>query len=118
MLAEASSYDSFSIGCVIAGFGYGVITSCWETTAQDFVGARNWPKIHSTLETVSAVLQALFVVGLIFVLQKEDRSGLQFSMFILGIIIAMCTFVWFVITSVYFYKSKVKSFSFRRKWWF
>lgn len=118
MLAEASSYDSFSIGCVIAGFGYGAITSCWETTAQEFVGARNWPKIHSTLETVSAVLQALFVVGLIFVLQKEDRSGLQFSMFILGVIIAMCTFVWFVITSLYFYKSKVKSFSFRRKWWF
>ncbi|XP_047545967.1 uncharacterized protein LOC125077898 [Vanessa atalanta] len=113
VLAEARNHDSFAIGCVAAGFGYGAVTSCWETAAQDFVGARKWPKIHSTLETLSAILQALFVVGLLVVLRQE--SGLQFSMLILGVILAVCTFIWSIIAIVSIYKSKVRSFSFKRK---
>ncbi|KAF9405131.1 hypothetical protein HW555_013999, partial [Spodoptera exigua] len=82
-LAGADNHDSFSIGCVIAGFGYGAVSCCWETAVQDFVGARKWPKLHSPLETISGTLLAVFVVGISFIVDKE--RGLQTAMFILAI---------------------------------
>ncbi|XP_023938207.2 uncharacterized protein LOC112045999 [Bicyclus anynana] len=116
VLAEANNHDSFAIGCVIAGFGYGAVTSCWESTVQEFIGARKWPKLHSTIETVSATLLVIFVVGISFVVQEDN--GLQFSMFILGIITAVVSFVWIVISGVSIYRTKVRTLSFKRKWTF
>ncbi|CAH2237244.1 jg11213 [Pararge aegeria aegeria] len=116
VLAEANNHDSFAIGCVIAGFGYGAITSCWESTVQEFVGARKWPKLHSTIETVSATLLVVLVVGLSFVVGKDN--GLQFAMFILGLITAVVSFIWIIITGVSIYKTKVRTLSFKRKWTF
>ncbi|KAI5641167.1 chitin binding peritrophin-A domain-containing protein [Phthorimaea operculella] len=87
LLAEAKNHDTFSFGCVIAGFGYGAITSCWETAVQEFVGARKWPKLHSTLETLSVSLLAGIILGLSFVIKQA--SDLQFCMFIVGRNVAM-----------------------------
>ncbi|XP_028163776.1 uncharacterized protein LOC114355244 isoform X1 [Ostrinia furnacalis] len=107
VLAEANNHDYYSIGCVVAGIGYGAITSCWETSVQDFVGARKWPKFHSTLETLSSTILTLFVVGLCFIVEQE--GGLQRSMFVLGVILAAITFVWCIIAAVAIYVTKVRS---------
>ncbi|CAG9563259.1 unnamed protein product [Danaus chrysippus] len=65
---RAENLDLFSIGYVVAGFGYGIIISSWEKTAHELVGTRKWAKIHSTLETLSASLIALFCVGLFYLI--------------------------------------------------
>ncbi|CAH0759353.1 unnamed protein product [Diatraea saccharalis] len=114
LLAEANTHDSFSIACVVAGMGYGAVSSCWETSAQDFVGTRKWPKFHSTLETLSSTLLVIFVFGLSYVVDSEN--GLQTSMFILGIILAIITFVWLVISLVSLYFTKMRSLKFGRPW--
>lgn len=116
VLAEANNHDSFAIGCVIAGFGYGAITSCWESTVQEFIGARKWPKLHSTIETLSVALLVIFVVGLSFVVEQDN--GLQFIMFTLGILTAVVSFLWIIIAGVSIYKTKVRTLSLRRKWTF
>ncbi|XP_034825132.1 uncharacterized protein [Maniola hyperantus] len=116
VLAEANNHDSFAIGCVVAGFGYGAITSCWESTVQEFLGARKWPKLHSTIETLSATLLAILVVGLSFVVEQDN--GLQFIMFILGLLTAVVSFIWIIIAGVSIYKTKVRTLSLRRKWVF
>lgn len=112
VLAEARNHDYFSIGCVVAGIGYGAITSCWETSVQDFVGARKWPKIHSTLETISSTLLTVFVVGLCILIGTD--GGLQHCMFILGVIYAVITFVWTMIALFAIYVTKVRSLNLGR----
>ncbi|CAH0397570.1 unnamed protein product [Chilo suppressalis] len=114
VMAVASNHDSFSIGCVVAGLSYGAITSCWETSAQDFVGARKWPKFHSTLETLSSTLLVLFVFGISYVVDGE--GGLQTSMFILGVTLSVITFVWLIIALVSLYLTKVRSLTMGRPW--
>lgn len=116
VLADADSHDSFAIGCVIAGFGYGAVTSCWEATVQEFVGARKWPKLHSTIETVSATLLVIFVTGISFVVGQDN--GLQFAMFILGLVTAAVSFIWIIIAGVSIYRTKVRTLSLKRKWTF
>ncbi|CAK1551951.1 unnamed protein product [Leptosia nina] len=113
VLAADNNHDSYSIGCVIAGFGYGAVTSCWEGTVQDYVGARKWPKVHSALETLSATLLAVFVAGISFVVEKEN--GLKLVMFILGITLAVITILWVVIGAVSIYLTKVKSLRLHKK---
>ncbi|KAF9822826.1 hypothetical protein SFRURICE_000895 [Spodoptera frugiperda] len=107
VLAEADNHDSFSIGCVIAGFGYGAVSCCWETAVQDFVGARKWPKLHSPLETISGALLAVFVVGISFIVDEE--RGLQTAMFILAITLSVISFIWLIISICYIYMTKLKS---------
>lgn len=114
LLAEAHNHDTFSIGCVVAGFGYGAITSCCETAIQDFVGARKWPKIHSTLETLSAVLFGVFSLGSSFLFSEE--GGLQFALFILGVLLSVVTFVWIILALVSIYITKVRSARLGRRW--
>lgn len=104
----------FSIGIVIAGFGYGAISSCWETTIQDFVGPRKWPKIHSTLETISGCILTGFVVGLSFII--DTKNGLQLVMFIMAITLATITFIWFLIVIVSLYKDNVRSSRLAKRW--
>lgn len=116
VLAVADNHDSFSIGCVIAGFGYGAISCCWETAVQDFVGARKWPKLHSPLETISGILLAVFVVGISFIVDQE--RGLQYAMFILAIILSIITIVWFIIAIAYIYITKLKSIRLNKRWVF
>lgn len=116
VLAVADNHDSFSIGCVIAGFGYGAISCCWETAVQDFVGARKWPKLHSPLETISGTLLAVFVVGISFIVDQE--RGLQLAMFILAIILSVITFVWLIIAIAYIYITKLKSVRLNKRWAF
>ncbi|XP_045492193.1 uncharacterized protein LOC123691708 [Colias croceus] len=113
VLAADNNHDSYSIGCVIAGFGFGAVASSWETAVQDFVGARKWPKIHSTLETLSACLMTVFVVGLSFTIEKAN--GPQFVMFILGILLASATFVWFIIAAVSIYLTNIRTMRLGRK---
>lgn len=103
-----------SIGIVVAGFGYGAITSSWETTIQDYLGARKWPKLHSTLETLSGCLLTAFVVGIAFVVDTE--GGLQFVVFILGFFFLGITIVWTVVIAVSIYLMKVRSIRLGRRW--
>lgn len=114
VLAEANNHDFFSIGCVVAGIGYGAITSCWETSVQDFVGTRKWPKLHSTLETLSSTLLTLFVVVLCFLI--GDEGGLQRCMFIVGVVLAVITVIWSIIAIVAIYVTKVRSLKLGRSW--
>ncbi|PZC82518.1 hypothetical protein B5X24_HaOG210267 [Helicoverpa armigera] len=116
VLADADNHDSFSIGCVIAGFGYGAISCCWETAVQDFVGARKWPKLHSPLETISGTLLAVFVFGISFIVDHE--RGLQFAMFILAIILSIISFLWLIIAVTYIYRTKLKSVRIGKRWMF
>lgn len=114
VLAEANNHDMFSIGIVVAGFGYGAITSCWETTIQDFVGARKWPKLHSTLETLTGCLLTSFVVGISFVIGTE--GGLQLVMFIMGVTLFGITILWTVLVAVSIYVTKVRSMRLGKRW--
>ncbi|XP_075972243.1 uncharacterized protein LOC142974033 isoform X2 [Anticarsia gemmatalis] len=116
VLAEADNHDSFSIGCVIAGFGYGAISCCWETAVQDFVGARKWPKLHSPLETISGLIITVFVIGISFIVD-QDR-GLQLAMFILAIILSIITVIWLVIALIYFYITKLRNRRLGKRWLF
>ncbi|CAB3228575.1 unnamed protein product, partial [Arctia plantaginis] len=106
LLSRADNHDSFSIGCVIAGLGYGAISCCWESTVQDFVGARKWPKLHSPLETISGLSLAIFVIGISFIV--DQPQGLQFALFILAILLSITTFVWLIVAVFYVYTTKVK----------
>ncbi|XP_013134817.1 PREDICTED: uncharacterized protein LOC106100497 [Papilio polytes] len=106
VFAETNNHDSFAIGCVISGLGYGAVTSCCETAVQDFVGARKWPKFQSTLETLSASLLSLFVVGLSFIVGQEH--GYQYSMFIIGIVLSAVTILWLVLALISLYDTKLK----------
>lgn len=110
VLAEAKNHDVFSIGCVVAGLGYGAITSCWEAAVQEFVGARKWPKLHSALETLSATLLAIFVLGQSFLINYT--GDVQYSMFVLGIMMSIATFIWMILAAVAIYVTKVSSFRF------
>lgn len=116
VLAEADNHNSFSIGCVIAGFGYGAISCCWETAVQDFVGARKWPKFHSPLETISGLVLTIFVIGISFIVDNE--KGLQQSMSILAIILSIITLVWLAIVLIYLYITKMKNMRFSKRWIF
>lgn len=107
VLAKADNHDMFSIGVVISGFGYGAITSCWETTVQEFVGPRKWPKIQSSLETVSGCLLGLFFVGISFIVENE--KGLQQVMFIQGIVLLGITTIWIVLVVVSMCVSKIRA---------
>ncbi|XP_049888134.1 uncharacterized protein LOC126382362 [Pectinophora gossypiella] len=109
ILAEARNHDMFSIGCVVAGLGYGAITSCWETAIQDFVGARKWPKLHSPLETLSASLLAVFVLGLSFGIKQTN--DLQYPMFILGIVLSVVTFIWTILSVISIYVNHVRNWN-------
>ncbi|XP_032511997.2 uncharacterized protein LOC116766295 isoform X1 [Danaus plexippus] len=111
---RAENLDLFSIGYVVAGFGYGIITSSWEKTAHELVGTRKWAKIHSTLETLSAALIALFCVGLSFVIGRDN--GLQMSLLIIGVTMSAISLIWAIIVMVCLYKTKVKSYGLKRKW--
>ncbi|KAG6450724.1 uncharacterized protein LOC115443940 isoform X2 [Manduca sexta] len=115
LLAEAHNHDTFSIGCVVAGFGYGAISSCWETAVQDFVGARKWPKIHSTLETLSATMFAIFVLGICFTVKGSE--DLQFTIFILAIILSVISVVWLILSAIAIYTTKVRSMRLGRRLW-
>ncbi|KPJ01859.1 Monocarboxylate transporter 9 [Papilio xuthus] len=106
VFAQTNNHDSFAIGCVISGLGYGAVTSCCETAVQDFVGARKWPKFHSTLETFSATLLTIFVVCLSFIVGQEH--GYQNSMFIIGIVLSAVTFLWLVLAIIALYDTKLK----------
>lgn len=99
---------------MISGFGYGAITSCWETTVQDFVGPRKWPKIQSTLETVSGSLLVIFFVGICFVVENE--KGLQEVMFILGIVLLGITTIWLFLVIVSMCVSKIRAVRLGRNW--
>ncbi|XP_041973134.1 uncharacterized protein LOC121728877 [Aricia agestis] len=114
VLSEANTHDTFSIGCVIAGFGFGAITSSWETAAQEYVGAHKWSKVHSTLETLSAVLLGLLTTGLSFVVERE--GGIQFAMYIQGLIMSVITFVWLVIAAISIYTAKVRNINLKLNW--
>lgn len=109
MIAEANDHDIFAIGCVVAGIGYGAISSCWETAVQDFVGVRKWPKFHSALETLSASLLAIFVCGLSMLIKQG--YDFQYAMFVLGILLAIVTLVWIIIAMLSIYITNSKSFS-------
>ncbi|XP_045521452.1 uncharacterized protein LOC123712415 [Pieris brassicae] len=109
LLAADNNHDSYSIGCIVAGFGFGAVTSCWEGAIQDYVGARKWPKLHSALETISAFMLAVFLLALVFLIDVE--KGLKLVMFILGIIFAVITMVWFAIACVAIYFTKVRTIS-------
>ncbi|KAL4714447.1 hypothetical protein ACJJTC_017742 [Scirpophaga incertulas] len=113
VLSIAENHDIFSIGCVVAGVGYGAITSCWETSVQDFVGARKWPKIHSTLETLSSILLAVFVLSISFIIDEEE--GLQRAMMIITIILALITIVWTGLAVVSIYITNVRSLRLDRR---
>lgn len=114
VLAEADNHDIFSIGVVIAGFGYGAITSCWETTVQHFVGPRKWSKLHSTLETVSGSMLALFVVGISFIV--ENYKGLQLVMFVLGIVLFGITGLWILLLIASMIITKVRAVRLGKNW--
>lgn len=116
VLAEATDHDTISIGCVVAGFGYGAVSTCWETTIQDYVGARKWPKIHSPLETLSAVALTVFVIGISFIVDQE--GGLQKSIFILGIVLGIITVLWTILAAVAIYVAKFRSIRLGRRWIF
>lgn len=104
----------FAIGCVVGGLGFGAITSCWEAAVQDFLGARKWPKLHSTLETLSSIVLASFVATISFMVNQN--GDLQYPMFILGIILAVITIVWMILAAVALYFTKVRSFRSGRRW--
>ncbi|XP_047989083.1 uncharacterized protein LOC125228531 isoform X1 [Leguminivora glycinivorella] len=112
VLAASDSHDAFSIGCVVAGLGFGAISSCWEGAVQDFVGARKWPKLRSTLETLSALLLVTFFV--LVCLFTDMETNLQQYLFILGIIISVVTLVWIVIAAVSIYNNTIKMCLFNR----
>ncbi|XP_068627845.1 uncharacterized protein [Battus philenor] len=112
VFSETNSHDSFAIGCVVSGLGFGAVASCCDTAVQDFVGARKWAKIQSTLETLSASLLTLFVVGLSFVISRE--GGFQYSMFLIGIVMSVITIVWLILAAVALYDTKLKYL--RLKW--
>ncbi|CAK1578574.1 unnamed protein product [Parnassius mnemosyne] len=114
VFAETNNHDTFAIGCVISGFGYGAVTSCCDTAIQDFVGARKWPKVHSTLETLSASLLALFVTGLSLVMGQE--GGFNYSMFIMGIIMLAITIVWSILATIALYETKLRYIRPGRRW--
>ncbi|XP_013185819.2 uncharacterized protein LOC106131303 isoform X2 [Amyelois transitella] len=107
ILSIATNHDLFSIGCVIAGLGYGALTSCWETAAQDFVGLRKWPKFHSALETLSGTLLFLFWVGLSFLVDRE--GGVQYAMFIQSSILVGITVIWVILAAISLYFTKLRS---------
>lgn len=112
VLAASSTHDMFSVGCVVAGLGFGAISSCWEGAVQDFVGVRKWPKLRSTLETLSAVLiVTLFVSVCLF---TDMESNLQLYLFILGIILSVVTLIWTIIAAVSIYNTTIKMCLFNR----
>ncbi|XP_072942154.1 uncharacterized protein [Epargyreus clarus] len=113
VLGEANNHDLLSIGCVVAGLGYGAVSSCSETAVQDFIGARKWPKIHSPLEILSAVLLVLFMTGLSFL---TTQGGLQYLMLILAVTLSIVTLVWIIIAAVSIYTTKVRSLRLGRNW--
>lgn len=110
MIAEARDHDIFAIGCVVAGVGYGAISSCWETAVQDFVGGRKWPKLHSALETLSASLLAVFICGLSILI--KHGYDCQYAMLVLGILLAVVTLVWTIIAMLSIYFTNSRSFNF------
>lgn len=112
-MSESKNHDSFSVGCTVAGFGFGAITSCWESTAQDFVGPRKWSKVHSTLETLSATLLVLFVISMLTLSQNVE--DLQTWFVVLGYILGSVTMVWFIIAAVMLYNTKLKNITVPRK---
>ncbi|KAJ0179473.1 hypothetical protein K1T71_005185 [Dendrolimus kikuchii] len=116
VLAEATSHDTISIGCVVAGFGYGAISTCWETTVQDYVGARKWSKIHSPLETLSSCVLTVFVIGISFIVDQKD--GLQKTIFILASVLGIITVLWAVIAAIAIYVTKLRSIRLGRRWIF
>ncbi|KAM3967944.1 uncharacterized protein ACR2FA_003943 [Aphomia sociella] len=116
LLAEAKNHDLLSIGCVIAGLGYGAVSSCWETAVQDFVGLRKWPKFHSTMETLSGMLLCGFCLGISFLVDHE--GGLQLTLFILSGILAGITVIWTILAMVSLYLTKVRSLRLGRRWTF
>ncbi|XP_026765199.2 uncharacterized protein LOC113523424 [Galleria mellonella] len=107
LLARAKTYDLLSIGCVIGGFGFGAISSCWETAVQDFVGMRKWPKVNSTMETCSGILLFVFYLGILFLVDEED--GLQCALLILSAVLTGVTFMWTILAVVSLYLTKVRS---------
>ncbi|XP_061728443.1 uncharacterized protein LOC133533468 isoform X2 [Cydia pomonella] len=112
VLAASSTHDMFSVGCVVAGLGFGAISSCWEGAVQDFVGVRKWPKLRSTLETLSAVLiVTLFVFVCLF---TDMESNLQLYLFILGITLSVVTLIWTIIAAVSIYNTTIKMCLFNR----
>lgn len=115
VIAEANTHDAFSIGCVVAGLGFGALSSCWEIAAQDFVGAHKWTKIHSTLETLSAICAASFVFGLSFLVPLED-SGDKHFIFILGLALSTVSVIWLIIAVVSIYVAKMRSFRLKQNW--
>ncbi|XP_059061949.1 uncharacterized protein LOC131854804 [Achroia grisella] len=107
LLAAADNHDLLSIACVIGGFGYGAITSCWETTVQDFVGLRKWPKIHSTMETLSGILLFVFCLCILFLVDQEN--GPKSALLILSVVLAGITVIWTILAAVSLYMTKVRS---------
>lgn len=112
LVSKSNSHDSFSVGCIVAGFGFGAITSCWETTVQDFVGARKWPKVNSTLDTLSGTLLVIFVTCMSFI--APESKNIQLWFLVLGCILATATITWCIIAIIVLIGASVKKIKFTK----
>lgn len=117
MIAEAGSHDTFSIGCIVAGLGFGAISSCWETAAKDFMGAHKWTKVQSALETLSGICAAAFVSGLLFLCPLDDGVE-KYYIFILGIVLSIVALVWLIIAVMTSNVAKMRSFRLKNNYLF
>lgn len=114
MVSQSNSHDSFSVGCIVAGFGFGAVTYCYETTIQHFVGVRKWPKIQSTLETLTGMFLAVFVICLSYLSPKD--KNIQTWYVILGCVQISIFVVWLIIAIVMFIKTTMKKVQLGKRW--